>query len=335
MYLLYSVVIQVIVYIFFIFFQKRLLIKNYDAIQKIHEGNIPRIGGLMFLINLIILFYINNLNFIVPLLSGIFFIFVFSFYEDIKQNLSPLFRLVILSVGSLFFLIFTELPNIQISFLNIANEYYFFSIILFMLSLMLLMNGFNFIDGLNGLSSFNFFSILLSAYYIANFYDDLLLTNLISIIFISSLIVFFFNFPLGKVFLGDSGSYIYALISGAIIIYLFDRHEELPTMFSMVILAYPITEMLFSIFRKTIKGFSPLKPDKRHLHHLIFNRITGSKLFRNNLASLTMLPICFLPFLLSYLSINYYLHNNFIKFLIFFIIYSFAYIFFNKFKSTN
>ena len=195
---------------------------------------------------------------------------------------------------------------------------------------MLLMNGFNFIDGLNGLSSFNFFSILLSVIYIGHFYNDDILVNISLSIFIISIIIFSFNFPFGKIFLGDSGSYIYALFSGALIIFLFERNSQLPTLLAMVILAYPITEMIFSILRKLFNKYSPLKPDLKHLHHLVFKKTNGSLKTRNNLASLLMLPFCFTPFLITYLSLNYYLDKNFYKYLIYVLFYVTTYMTLNK-----
>ena len=331
---LISLLAQITLYFFFNFLKKKYSFGKYEAVQKIHEGEIPRIGGFIFFIGFIILLVLNktNLALILPLLASSLFIFSFSFYEDVKQNLSPIFRLIILFIGSFIFVFFTNLPKINISFLLAINNHHYFLILIFILSLMLLMNGFNFIDGLNGLSSFSFFSILLSIYYVANFYGDYFLTSLIIIIFLSSLTVFFLNFPFGKIFLGDSGSYLYAIISGSLVIYLFNRNPELPSLLAMVILAYPITEMLFSIFRKLLKGHSPLKPDTKHLHHLIYKRLDGNKFSKNNIASLLMLPYCILPFGLSYFSINYNLDNNLIKYLIFLILYSIIYIILNKSK---
>tara|TARA_B100001059_G_C17724811_1_gene522811 strand:- start:59 stop:1078 length:1020 start_codon:yes stop_codon:yes gene_type:complete len=332
--LLITLLTQITIYFLFNFLRKKISFDKYEAIQKIHEGEIPRIGGLIFFIGFITLLILNKIDLflILPLLCSSLFIFSFSFYEDVKQNLSPIFRLIILSIGSFIFVFFTNLPEINISFLLVINDHYYFLVLIFILSLMLIMNGFNFIDGLNGLSSFSFFSILLSIYYVANFYGDYFLTSLIIIIFLSSLVVFFLNFPFGKIFLGDSGSYLYAMISGSLVIYLFSRNPELPSLLAMVILAYPITEMLFSVFRKFFKGNSPLKPDTIHLHHLIFNRLDGNKFSRNNIASLMMLPFCILPFGLSYFSINYNLDNNFLKYLIFFLLYSMIYIFLSKSK---
>ncbi len=331
---LISLLAQMMLYFFFTFLKNKFMLSKYEAIQKIHEGEVPRIGGIIFYTGFLILLILNKINLflILPLLASSLFIFSFSFYEDVKQNLSPFFRLIFLFIGSFILVFSTDLPEINISFLSIIHGHYYFSILIFILSLMLLMNGFNFIDGLNGLSSFCFISILLSIYYVANSYNDYFLTSLIIVIFLSSLIVFFLNFPFGKIFMGDSGSYVYAIISGSLVIYLFKRNPELPSLFAMVILAYPITEMLFSIFRKVLMGYSPLQPDIKHLHHLIFFKLDGNKFSRNNLASLLMLPICMLPFGLSYFSINYNLHNNLLKYLIFFLIYSIIYIILNRAK---
>ena len=328
-----SLFIQLAIFLFISYLRKKGIESNYSALQKIHNGEVPRVGGLLFMSSFFITHIfidVNYLSLILPLSIGSLIIFIFSFYEDLKQSLSPVFRLLVLFLGSLIFISFTKLPDINITLLNFANDQSFIKAILFILSLMLLMNGFNFIDGLNGLSSFNFFSILLSVIYIGHFYNDDVLVNITLSIFIISIIIFSFNFPFGKIFLGDSGSYIYALFSGALIIFLFERNSQLPTLLAMVILAYPITEMIFSILRKLFNKYSPLKPDLKHLHHLVFKRTNGSLKTRNNLASLLMLPFCFTPFLITYMSLNYYLDKNFYKYLIYVLFYVTAYMTLNK-----
>ena len=330
---LISFLIQIVLYFFVKFLSKIGINSNYLAEQKIHEGEVPRIGGLLFLSSLfinLIFFKINYLSLILPLLVGSLIIFSFSFYEDLKQSLSPYFRLSILFVGSFVFVFFSELPDINVSILLFVKDYEIIKIILFILSLMLLMNGFNFIDGLNGLSSFNFLSIMSSILYIGHFYNDNFIVNLAAFIIVFAMFIFLLNFPFGKIFLGDSGSYTYALFSGALIIYLFQRQNQLPTLLAMVILSYPITEMLFSILRKIFLKYSPLRPDVNHLHHLVFKKMHGNLRTRNNTASLIMLPFCIAPFVLTYFSVNYNLNDNFLKFIIYFILYLTSYLFLNK-----
>ena len=111
---------------------------------------------------------------------------------------------------------------------------------------------------------------------------------------------------------------------------MFERHSQLPTLLAMVILSYPITEMLFSILRKILLKYSPLKPDLNHLHHLVFRKLQGNLKTRNNIASIIMLPFCIMPFVLTYFSVNHNLKDNFLKFIIYFILYSMSYLFLNK-----
>ena len=337
--ILISFVVQITVYFFIKFLSGKGVKSNYFAKQKIHEGEVPRVGGLLFLSSFLITLIIVEINYlllILPLIFGSLIVFVFSFYEDLKQSLSPYFRLIILFIGSFVFIFFSELPDINITLLQLIKDHEVIKILLFILSLMLLMNGFNFIDGLNGLSSFNFLSVISSVLYIGYVYNDIFIVNLSALIIVFAIVVFLLNFPFGKIFLGDSGSYIYALFSGAMIIYLFQRHSQLPTLLAMVILSYPITEMLFSIFRKIFLKHSPLRPDVNHLHHLIFKKLHGSLKFRNNLASLIMLPFCIIPFLLTYYSINHNMNDNFIKFVFYYIFYVICYLLlFLSIKSIN
>ena len=326
--MIYSITILVIVQLIIYFLLKNKEIHKYNAIQKIHEGDVPRIGGLIFFIGLFYLLFLNfdEIKYVYPLILSSFLIFIFSFYEDMKQSLSPLFRLIILFLGSSIFIFLIELPEINIRYLDFINKYSLIAFLVFTFSLMLLMNGFNFIDGLNGLSSINFYTILLCLFYISNILGDTFLIDLIKFLFLSSLLVFILNFPFGKIFIGDSGSYLYAFYSGALVIYLFNRHDYLPTLLALVILAYPITEMLFSIIRKVIKGKSPLQPDTMHLHHLVFQKFNNKSKKNNNFSSILMMPFSISPFFLCYLSMNYpYIGEEYL-FLSYLFVYSLSYI---------
>ena len=78
-------IIQFLVY----FYLKNKKFLSYDAVQKIHDGEIPRIGGLIFFIGFLFLifFNFNELRLLIPLMLGSTVILLFSFYEDIKQTL--------------------------------------------------------------------------------------------------------------------------------------------------------------------------------------------------------------------------------------------------------
>ena len=88
-----SSVVQITIYFFIKFLISKGINSNYFAEQKIHEGEVPRVGGLLFLLSFLITFLfikIDYLLLILPLLFGSLIIFLFSFYEDLKQSLSCL-----------------------------------------------------------------------------------------------------------------------------------------------------------------------------------------------------------------------------------------------------
>jgi UDP-N-acetylmuramyl pentapeptide phosphotransferase/UDP-N-acetylglucosamine-1-phosphate transferase len=207
------------------------------------------------------------------------------------------------------YVFFADLPNIKISSIFIDNQNILVFYSLYILSLMMIMNGFNFIDGLNGLSSFNFITIFVSIYFLAGLYQDEEIKNWSTFLILLSLFFLVLNFPFGRFFLGDSGSYLYAFLSGSTIILLFERNSEAPTLLALLVLAYPITEIMFSIIRKSIKKFSPMRPDNLHIHQLIYNKLSGNKKFRNNFASLIMAFFWLSPLLLVILSIQTNLKN--------------------------
>ena len=247
----------------------------------------------------------------------IIIIFFLTILEDIKHFLSPKLRLAILFFVSTIYVFFTDLPNIKIFsiFIDEQNIIVFYS--LYILSLIMIMNGFNFIDGLNGLSSFNFITIFISIYFLADLYQDEEIKNWTIFLILLSLFFLVLNFPFGKFFLGDSGSYLYAFLSGSTIIMLFERNAEAPTLLALLVLSYPITEIVFSIIRKSLKKFSPMAPDNLHIHQLIFNKLNGNKKFRNNLASLLMAFFWLSPLLLVILSVQTNLKNIFLYLLYF------------------
>ena len=285
---------------------------QYQGIQKIHDGEILRIGSLFLFIPLIVIYFIDDelksRSFDLIVICSFIIIFL-TIIEDVRHFLSPKLRLAILFLVSTIYVFFADLPSIKISsiFIDDQNIIIFYS--LYILSLMMIMNGFNFIDGLNGLSSFNFISIFISIYFLANLYQDEEIKNWSIFLILLSLFFLVLNFPFGKFFLGDSGSYLYAFLSGSTIIMLFERNAEAPTLLALLVLAYPITEIIFSIIRKSFKKFSPMEPDNLHLHQLIYNKLNGNKKFRNNLASLIMSLFWLSPLLLVILSVQTNLKN--------------------------
>ena len=103
--------------------------------------------------------------------------------------------------------------------------------------------------------------------------------------------------------LGDSGAYLLGFFIGFIIISSHISNPDISPYFFISLIWYPCFENLFSILRKLNREFSPLKPDSKHLHQLVFFFLTKKFNFKlilsNNLSSAI---ICFFNFLIIYIS---------------------------------
>ena len=82
------------------------------------------------------------------------------------------------------------------------------------------------------------------------------------------------NYPRGKVFLGDAGAYFLGFMYAELSIQLVARNPGISAWFVIALAAYPIVETLYSIYRrKLVLRTESMQPDAGHLHSLIFHRL--------------------------------------------------------------
>ncbi len=82
------------------------------------------------------------------------------------------------------------------------------------------------------------------------------------------------NFPRGKLFLGDGGAYFLGFWVAETAVLLLARNPTVNAWQVLSICAYPVIEVLFSIYRRrVVKKVSPGAPDALHLHTLVYRRV--------------------------------------------------------------
>ena len=85
-----------------------------------------------------------------------------------------------------------------------------------------------------------------------------------------------FNFPFGKIFLGDGGAYFIGFFIACIAVSIYVRNEGFSPWSCVLLCAYPITETIISIIRKVKDGHHPGYPDRLHLH-MLFTEVFQEK----------------------------------------------------------
>ena len=246
---------------------KKKLFLNFkgDKHQKfISSKNIPLSGGLILIFTSY--YYLNLLNF-----SYVFFIFCVGFLSDMKKINSPKLRFIIQTLIVLGVIYFSSItvPATKIIFLDQLLTNNTFKIFFSIFCILIVINGFNFIDGVNTSLIGYCLIVSLSLYYlelngveiskVVDFY------NLIPVL-IALFILNFFN----KLYLGDGGSYFLGLLFALCLINTYQINNSISPYFIVCLLWYPAFENLFSILRKKNLSRSPLDPDTKHLHQIIF-----------------------------------------------------------------
>ena len=249
--------------------------RSKKQIQNIHNGEVSRLGGVvMFFIFSIYVFFYKTVFFHFWLISLL--IIIPAFIEDINFIIKPKIRFYfIIFASTLLIFSLDQLPHVNLRYLNFLNNYYF-QIIFFTLALATLINGQNIIDGTNGLSAMSSLSIFGSLLYIGVYLNDLELINICVIMIILLLSFLIFNYPLGKIFLGDMGSYFLGLLAGYLTIDTFGRYNELSAYSALIIVYYPCLEIVFSYIRRIIQKKSPFHADNLHLHYKLYYLLLGN-----------------------------------------------------------
>ena len=286
-----------------IFFKSKLtiFIPDYNSVQKIHNSLVPPFGGII-----IAVCYYSYLFFYKPsasifdwyILFPAIFILVIGMIEDAKGNVSANLRFSVIFIASIIYLISTpELPKLDIEILGpFLENHKFLKILFFAIGLTALSNGLNMIDGMNGLAGFTALSTLIgiASILVLNQKFDFIKIEILSL---SILVILFllFNFPFGKIFLGDAGAYWLGWILGVFIINMY-VDQSLNSWSAILLIFYPCTEVVFSTIRKLLQRKSPLKPDNEHLHIKLYYMLKGPSerdLKFNSFTTLCLMPLWF------------------------------------------
>ena len=292
-----NILLLIISTIGFLFFaikiKKTKYLKNFsgDDHQKFTTNkNIPLTGGFFIIIVFLsVLFEKNNF-----FLISIILVFSLGLLSDLNRIISPNKRLLIQVMIVFFLIIFTKL-GINSTRIIILDQFLgnkFINIFFVSLCVLVLINGTNFIDGLNGLS-LGYYLMVTIALLNNNFeYSNFLQEN--ELFYISFYLFIFLIFNQSNLFfIGDSGAYSLGLIFSFLLINIYEENPNISPFYIILLVWYPCFEILFSILRKFNINFSPVKPDIRHLHQLIYylikNKFNFSKLKSNNISSILIL----------------------------------------------
>ena len=289
-----------IIIILSIIISRKLGLVDIPNKRKIHSGLIVNTLGIALYIYFALVIYLTELSFeLENIIAFGAFITLIGFVDD-RISLSPSIKLLFKSFPILYLLLNGyDLKNLGsyefIETINLGK----FSILFTFLACLLLINSFNYIDGVDGIAlgvsaTALLYFILLNKLELSN--DNILFLILLYAI----LVCLIFNFlPIQsrfKSFLGDSGSLFLGFFIALSMIYLFKKKDIHPSLLIWVCW-YPIYDFICVTLKRIYKKKLFTKPDKSHLHHKILNQSRNNHFLvflKINFVNISMISIGYL-----------------------------------------
>lgn len=142
----------------------------------------------------------------------------------------------------------------------------------------IVVNSINFIDGIDGLAITDVIKTILLIEFFS--IEDTPLYNLGIYTILSISPLYYFNFKKKrKVFLGDAGSMVLGTLVMIYILYVLSPEYKFnsdfianKTFFSIMVIIYPLFDLLRVFIIRVKNKKSPFRPDQNHLHHILHKK---------------------------------------------------------------
>lgn len=280
-----------VLFIFFsyLFFFKKYKILYEDNTTSIHKRFIkndrsPILIGGIFLLSVIILF--SEFNFYIVKFPLIL-IFILGLFSDKHILSNPKLRFFLQLLILLYVVIINDLKILDLrnDIVNTILSYSFFNVLFTVFCLAILINGSNFIDGLNGLLIGYSILILSSLIFIEFNFKNFEISeySFIKLLIFALLILLIFNL-FGLVYLGDNGSYLLSFFIGIYVISFFMNNPNISPYYIASLLWYPSFENFFSLMRRLISKKNVSKADNTHLHQLFYLYFSKLKIMKKSIS---------------------------------------------------
>jgi UDP-N-acetylmuramyl pentapeptide phosphotransferase/UDP-N-acetylglucosamine-1-phosphate transferase len=259
---------------------------DLDGVQKVHTTAVPRIGGVGVVIGLVLGYVCmqfllseekaSGSREVYLLLAASLPAFVAGIVEDFTKRVSVKARLAATALSAV---IASAVLGATVNELDLWGVDALLAIAPFAVLVTAIVvaggsNAINIIDGFNGLSGSTIVIMAAGLAAVGFQHGDSLVITLGALGIGATIGFLAVNYPRGKLFLGDGGAYFLGFWVSEMAVLLLVRNPAVNAWQVLAICAYPVIEVLFSMYRrKVIQKVSPGAPDALHLHTLVFRRL--------------------------------------------------------------
>ena len=260
--------------------------KRFDSFnnRSSHNTLATRTGGIGIFVTILLVSLFNYFNkidlFDYSLFIPLGIMFIIGVYDDLynadfklKFFLQIIVAKILIDQG----LVITNYHGL----FGIYEVSWIFAQITTLFVFLVVVNAINFIDGIDGLAITEVIKIIFFIEFFSQGYSNLAPLGLIIIFTLMPL--FYFNFKKKrKVFLGDGGSMLLGTIVMIYVLHVLGENYLFKTgfifnktLFVILILTYPLFDLLRVFVLRIKDGLSPFVADQRHIHHIILKKFNN------------------------------------------------------------
>ena len=320
---------NILILISYNYLAKIVNVYDFPNKRKIHKIKTPLIGGIILLVNFILLIILletgvissltlsnifeNKFNYFLFSLS-IILIFLIGFIDD-KIDINPNLKLVCLFL-IISFVQFLDnsilITEIRFSFTNNLIYLGKYSFLFTALCFLLFINACNMFDGINLQSCLYY--LILSLYLIT--LDS---HNLFLIVMIISIFIICILNSKGKIFMGDSGVFLCSFVLAYFMVKNYNINIINYSDKIFILMMVPGIDMFRLFMFRILNKKNPFKPDNSHIHHILLRKFTYLQtiliifLLVNVPIILSFFDVSSLFIILSFLFSYFFLITNHLK----------------------
>lgn len=280
--------------------------EDLGVVQAMHTRRTPRLGGVAIFgaSSLAFLFapeYLRRDLVLFNLAAGI--LFAAGLAEDLGIRISPRARLLasLLASVTVVMLLGVWLPRLDIPHVDAAMANWIVGVPVTLLVTAGIVNGFNLVDGVNGLASLAGIAAAVALALISRAGGHGA-TDALGMMVAAGVVGFLLvNYPFGLIFLGDAGAYTLGFVLSWLGIAVLIHVPEATAWAILLALFWPAADALVAILRRLRLRRTAMAPDRMHMHHLVLRGLEicllgrGRRNLANPLTTVVMSPLVILP----------------------------------------
>ena len=287
----------------------RHLYDDLGHFRKEHDHGIPRLGGVAIFVSFTItslLFSLTDKSLPINyLLTACIIMFAMGLKDDLS-GVNSRTKFFIQFVAAAILVIFGDIRLTSMyGIFGVFALNYWFSVVLTIFTILLIVNSFNLIDGIDGLAAVTGIIVnvsFASLFFIVHQYQ----LAAVSLAMVGAIVGFLkYNLTPAKIFMGDTGSLLIGLISAVMAVRFIEVNkasagnllESYPVpALTIAILLGPVFDTLRVFVLRIAAGVSPFTADRNHIHHrmlrLGFNHLQTTLIFAGiNIASIVLVLV--------------------------------------------